>query len=250
MGSSSINDAAIAKEEIAAVEKKPTVVFVLGGPGAGKSTQCANISKCIGFTHLSSGEVLRKASEWDPDNGEMIKSMLKDGQSVPPDITLRVLQKAMKQSGNDKFLLDGFPRDEEIRAAFEDAINIEPELVIFFDCSAEERERRILSRNQGRVDDNKESVRKRFTYFEKYTLPVVEYYRSRGKVYVIDASKPKDEVFETLKTYLTPLAPRIETEVVSEAKLKQKVKCWVWLQLRLQVKLKKVKWWAWLQQRL
>ncbi|XP_012079714.2 UMP-CMP kinase 3 [Jatropha curcas] len=221
MGSSSINDAAIAKEktdqEIDAVEKKPTIVFVLGGPGGGKSTQCANISKYIGFTHLSSGEELRKAGDSDPDNGEMIKSMLKDGLSVPPDITLRVLQEAMKKSGNDKFLLDGFPRDEEIRAAFEDALNIEPELVVFFHCSAEERKKRILSRNQGRVDDNVESVSKRFTYFDEYTLPVVEYYRSRGKVYEIDASKPMDEVFDTLKTCLTPLSPRIETEVVSEA---------------------------------
>ncbi|PKI73720.1 hypothetical protein CRG98_005961, partial [Punica granatum] len=41
------------------IKKKPTVVFVLGGPGSGKGTQCANIVKHFGFTHLSAGDLLR-----------------------------------------------------------------------------------------------------------------------------------------------------------------------------------------------
>lgn len=38
---------------------KPKVVFVLGGPGAGKGTQCANIVKEFGWCHLSAGDLLR-----------------------------------------------------------------------------------------------------------------------------------------------------------------------------------------------
>jgi cytidylate kinase len=37
----------------------PTVVFVLGGPGAGKGTQCANLVRDYDFEHLSAGDLLR-----------------------------------------------------------------------------------------------------------------------------------------------------------------------------------------------
>ena len=36
-----------------------TIVFVLGGPGAGKGTQCERIVEEFGFTHLSTGDLLR-----------------------------------------------------------------------------------------------------------------------------------------------------------------------------------------------
>ncbi|XP_050215217.1 UMP-CMP kinase 3-like [Mercurialis annua] len=187
------------------VKKNPVIVFVLGGPGGGKSTQCSNLAKEIGYTHLSSGELLRKARKSDLENGPLIESLIKEGKSVPPDVTMRILLKAMSESGTNRFLLDGFPRDDEIRVAFESAVGIEPEMVLFFDCSEEERERRILNRDQGRVDDNPESIRKRFNYFEQHTLPVVEYYRAKGKVYQIDAAKPMEEVFETLKSFFRSL---------------------------------------------
>ncbi|MED6211682.1 putative UMP-CMP kinase 1 [Stylosanthes scabra] len=44
---------------VSIVEKIPKVVFVLGGPGSGKGTQCANIAKLFGYTHLSAGDLLR-----------------------------------------------------------------------------------------------------------------------------------------------------------------------------------------------
>lgn len=39
---------------------------------------------------------------------------------------------------------------------------IQPELVLFFDCPEEVMERRLLGRNEGRTDDNIETIRKRF----------------------------------------------------------------------------------------
>ncbi|KDO85397.1 hypothetical protein CISIN_1g028031mg [Citrus sinensis] len=130
--------------------KKPTVVFVLGGPGSGKGTQCANIVEHFGYTHLSAGDLLRAEIKSGSENGTMIQNMIKEGKIVPSEVTIKLLQKAMEESGNDKFLIDGFPRNEENRAAFEAVTKIEPEFVLFFDCSEEEMERRILNRNQVR----------------------------------------------------------------------------------------------------
>ncbi|XP_059651696.1 UMP-CMP kinase 3-like isoform X2 [Cornus florida] len=190
-------------------EKKFRVVFVLGGPGSGKGTQCANIVQHFGFTHLSAGDLLRAEIKSGSENGTMIQNMIKEGKIVPSEVTIKLLQRAMQESGNDKFLIDGFPRNEENRAAFESVTGIEPEFVLFFECSEEEMERRLLNRNQGREDDNIDTIRKRFKVFMESSLPVIEYYKSKGKVRQIDAAKPIEEVFEAVKAVFTPLNEKV-----------------------------------------
>ena len=62
----------------------PQVVFVLGGPGAGKGTQCTNIvERCKGWAHISAGDCLR-AERNNPDSkdGELINNIIKEGKSV------------------------------------------------------------------------------------------------------------------------------------------------------------------------
>ncbi|XP_022742396.1 UMP-CMP kinase 3-like isoform X2 [Durio zibethinus] len=192
-------DAANKDVNVSLADKKPTVVFVLGGPGSGKGTQCANIVEHFHYTHLSAGDLLRAEIKSGSENGydihtclqkldiTMIQNMIKEGKIVPSEVTIRLLQKAMLESGNDKFLIDGFPRNEENRAAFEAVTKIEPEFVLFFNCPEEEMERRLLSRNQGREDDNIETIRKRFMVFLQSSLPVIEYYKAKGKVREVTA---------------------------------------------------------------
>ncbi|XP_072983603.1 UMP-CMP kinase 3-like isoform X3 [Typha latifolia] len=179
--------------------KKVTVIFVLGGPGSGKGTQCANIVQNFGFTHLSAGDLLRAEIRSGSENGTMIQNMIKEGKIVPSEVTIKLLQRAMLEDANDKFLIDGFPRNEENRAAFERVTKIVPEFVLFFECSEEEMEKRLLNRNEGRVDDNIETIRKRFKVFVESSLPVIEYYDSKGKVKKIDAGKTISDVFEDVK---------------------------------------------------
>ncbi|CAN1854350.1 UMP-CMP kinase 3 [Linum perenne] len=158
-------------------EKKPTVVFVLGGPGSGKGTQCTNIVENFGYTHLSAGDLLRAEIKSGSENGTMIQNMIKEGKIVPSEVTIKLLEKAILDNGNDKFLIDGFPRNEENRAAFEAV---------------------------GREDDNIETIRKRFKVFLESSLPVIEYYDSKGKVKKVDAAKSVEEVFEAVKAIFTP----------------------------------------------
>ncbi|XP_059313083.1 UMP-CMP kinase 3-like isoform X1 [Lycium ferocissimum] len=189
--------------------KKVTVIFVLGGPGSGKGTQCTNIVENFGYTHLSAGDLLRAEIKSGSENGTMISNMIKEGKIVPSEVTIKLLQRAIQENGNDKFLIDGFPRNEENRAAFEAVTGIEPEFVLFFDCPEEEMERRLLGRNQGREDDNIETIRKRFKVFMESSLPVIEYYNSKGKVRKIDAAKPVGEVFEAVKAVFAPAAEKV-----------------------------------------
>eukprot|EP01018_Ginkgo_biloba_P027948 Gb_40483 [translate_table: standard] len=184
--------------------KKLSIIFVLGGPGSGKGTQCAKIVENFGFTHLSAGDLLRAEIKSGSQNGTMIQNMIKEGKIVPSEVTVELLQRAMQESENEKFLIDGFPRNEENRAAFECVTGIEPEFILYFDCPEEEMERRLLNRNEGRVDDNIETIRKRFKVFVESSLPVISYYELKGKVRKIDAARTKEDIFEGIKLLFTP----------------------------------------------
>lgn len=54
----------------------------------------------------------------------MIQNMIKEGKIVPSEVTIKLLQRAIEENGNDKFLIDGFPRNEENRAAFESVVSL------------------------------------------------------------------------------------------------------------------------------
>ncbi|KAG6474309.1 hypothetical protein ZIOFF_068235 [Zingiber officinale] len=62
-------------------------------------------------------------------------------------------------------------------------VGVEPDLVLFFDCPEEEIVERILKRNQGRIDDNIDTIKKRLESFKKLSLPVIDHYTAKGKVY-------------------------------------------------------------------
>ncbi|KAJ3672623.1 hypothetical protein LUZ60_007344 [Juncus effusus] len=103
-------------------DRKIKIVLVLGGPGSGKGTQCEKIVKNFGFTHLSAGDLLRAECKSGSEYGKMIENLMKEGKLVPSDLIVPLIQKAMFESRNDKFLIDGFPRNEENRLAFEEIV--------------------------------------------------------------------------------------------------------------------------------
>jgi UMP-CMP kinase len=89
-----------------------TVLFVLGGPGAGKGTQCERLVKDYGFKHLSAGDLLREEQDRPGSQfGELIKTYIKEGQIVPMEVTIQLLENAItatiKEENNHKFLIDG-----------------------------------------------------------------------------------------------------------------------------------------------
>ena len=60
------------------------VVFVLGGPGVGKGTQCAKVVAQYGWVHLSAGDLLREEVKSGSPNGDMINGFIKEGAFTCP----------------------------------------------------------------------------------------------------------------------------------------------------------------------
>ncbi|XP_027355132.1 UMP-CMP kinase isoform X2 [Abrus precatorius] len=187
------------KDGICPKHTAPFITFVLGGPGSGKGTQCEKIVATYGFKHLSAGDLLRREMVSESEFGSMILNTIREGRIVPSEVTVKLILREMESSDNNKFLIDGFPRSEENRIAFEQIIEAEPNMVLFFDCPEEEMVKRVLSRNQGRIDDNIDTIKKRLKVFEALNLPVIDYYAKKGKLYRINAVGTVDEIFEQVR---------------------------------------------------
>lgn len=194
----------------------PNVVFVLGGPGTGKGTMCELAESQLGWTHLSIGELLRKACEAGGASAEIIQAHMAAGELVPNEITVTLLKDAMEQTtrttGRTNFLLDGFPRSTANLAAWNELFGAELELptMLFLECPYEVLEARILGRAKftGRSDDNIASIKLRVETFKAETLPIVDQFRRENKCVDIDTSQERqavyDEVAQNLSTYTDP----------------------------------------------
>jgi UMP-CMP kinase len=182
-----------------AAAKTYKVAFVLGGPGSGKGTQSAKMVEEFGVVHLSAGDLLRAHMKSGSEDGKMVADMIANGQIVPSSVTVGLLQGAMDASGKSQFLIDGFPRNDENRDAFERQTGIEPTVIFYFDCPEAVMERRLLGRNEGRTDDNEATIRKRFAVFQQQSLPVIQHYGGLGKVARINADRDADEVYKEVR---------------------------------------------------
>lgn len=184
---------------------KPNVVFVLGGPGTGKGTMCELAESQLGWTHLSTGELLRDERQLGGPSADIIEAYNTAGKLVPNNIVMKLLKDAMENvtrlTGKNNFLLDGFPRSMNNLEGWYELFGRDEELpkMLYFECPYEVLEKRILSRAKysGRSDDNIESVKLRFDTFKSETLPIVELFRSKNLCVEIDTSQERQTVYNT-----------------------------------------------------
>ncbi|KAM3720150.1 UMP-CMP kinase [Dirofilaria immitis] len=212
----------------------PKVVFILGPPGCGKGTQCMKLEKNFGLKHLSAGELLRaERKREDSKFGQLIESHIRNGTIVPVEITCKLLENSFKNSFrrsrfgckiyhenhmanlipkqrmnamNDSplakvFLIDGFPRNQNNVEGWE-RIMISKAKVLFvlcLDCPDDICVKRCLSRNEGRSDDNEESLRKRIKTYHTQTIPIIEHYKVQNLVRQVSAMAPEEEVYKEVE---------------------------------------------------
>lgn len=182
------------------------IIFIVGGPGSGKGTQCERIVQKYGYTHLSSGDLLRAEVASGSALGQQLAEVMRQGQLVPLETVLDLVKTAMCQAcarGSRGFLIDGYPRDIDQGKQFE--AEIQPsQLVIFFDASEETLVKRLLKRGEtsGRADDNAETVKQRLRTFQQATRPVIDYYGARGKLVTIKAEGAVEEIFAQVCKHL------------------------------------------------
>jgi adenylate kinase len=188
-------------------------LLLIGPPGSGKGTQGQLLSDKFGLAHIAAGDLLRAEVEAGTPLGKEAADYLDLGELVPDDLVIALIMPvvvAAVEAGG--YVLDGFPRSVGqalvARSMAEEAGAI-PDAVIYLEASRDELVQRILARAEveGRSDDTAEIVHNRLEVFDEATHPLVDYYRSRGLLHVIDANLSEEEVAAQILAAIGYLAP-------------------------------------------
>jgi adenylate kinase len=191
------------------------IVFVLGGPGSGKGTQCAKIAEKFGFIHLSSSDRLRKEANSGSELGKDVGVAMASGSLVPQAPILDLLRQAIEKSGAKKIIIDGYPRTLDQAKEFEESI-CPARQVLFFDMDEETLKGRLLKLGEtsGSADDNVESIVNCLSKFNEESLPVVSFYSKLGNLRKIDGRYSVETVFaQTIGYFESPSDPAVGVEI-------------------------------------
>ncbi|KAJ3195213.1 hypothetical protein HK101_000807 [Irineochytrium annulatum] len=190
------------------------IVFVLGGPGCGKGTQCVRLAEEFNLTHLSAGDLLRAEVASGSERAKELDMLMKEGKIVPMEVTIKLLQEAMEaSSGSSGFLIDGFPRQLDQAIAFEETV-APCRMALYFDCPENVLEQRLLKRGEtsGRADDNIDTIMKRFKTFVNTSMPVIEHFKGMGKCVQISSVAPVEDVYTATRGhFVDPTKPIAKT---------------------------------------
>ena len=206
-------------------------MILFGAPGSGKGTQARNLMRDRNIPQISTGDMLRAAAASGTRLGRQVKSIMDSGQLVSDDIMLDIIKERLAEpDAAGGFVLDGFPRTlaqaeglEELLDSMGKPLDAAVLMDIDFDillkrltgrrtCSAtgkllniyfspqEEIEecRKAGGELVQREDDNEETISDRLDVYRRHTEPVIEYYKSRGKLKAIDADGSVEEVYARL----------------------------------------------------
>ncbi len=203
-------------------------IILLGGPGAGKGTQAQVLQQRFGYRQISTGDLLREHRNNGTELGKAAEGYMKRGELVPDELMIKMVEGELR--GDTAVLFDGFPRTVAQAKALDDLLVSRgrglPQAV-YFNIAREILEERLLGRwtnpRTGRVyherfnppkaagiddedggplvqreDDKPETIQRRLDVFQAQTMPLVEYYLTRGRLAEIDATLPVANVTHVL----------------------------------------------------
>jgi adenylate kinase len=186
-------------------------LVILGPPGAGKGTQAARISDRYNIPTISTGDIFRANIDQGTDLGRKVEPILEAGDYVPDDLTNALVADRLGWEDTVRgFLLDGYPRTQaQVHALDEVLANQGTALdgVLELAADTDELVARLLNRahEQGRADDNEETIRNRMDVYAEQTSPLVTIYRERGLLLRVDGAGDIDEISERIYAALDEL---------------------------------------------
>ena len=187
--------------------------LVLGPQGSGKGTQAKRIADAHGLPHVSTGEMFRALDGATP-LGREVNEIMGRGDLVPDEITIRMIRERLAQEdARGGFILDGFPRNLAQAQALDDMldeIGRRLDVILFFDLDDETAMERALgrARQEARSDDTPESIARRLALYHEQTKPVIEHYRTTGKLVPLHAGRSVEEVAAEIESALDTVGAR------------------------------------------
>lgn len=200
-------------------------IIILGPPGSGKGTQAKLIAERYGIEHISTGDIFRAKKNEDSELGRKIKELIDNGQFVPDDITIKIVEEKVESLENG-YILDGFPRtipQAEVLKTFSSI-----DYVIYIDVSQKTLVKRLSSRLMctcgesynritkppkvdnkcdkckkdlyQREDEKPKVVNERLKVYKEKTKPLLKFYKD--VLVKVDGEPDIPLVFEEIKKVL------------------------------------------------
>lgn len=166
-------------------------IVLLGAPGSGKGTLAQRLAGDLGVPHLSSGALLREEAGRGSELGRRVGHYLAQGALVPDHLTDAVLAATLDAARSDGgYVLDGYPRTVHQAERLGDDV-----VVVHLDVPDEVARRRLLARDEGRVDDADPGVvDRRLAVYHDQTAPLLDFYGRRGALVTVNGDQPPDAV--------------------------------------------------------
>jgi adenylate kinase len=189
-------------------------ILLLGPQGSGKGTQAKRIAAAYDIPHIETGGRLRAESALETELGLRVKPIIDSGRLVPDDLMIELIREWLgRPEATRGFVLDGFPRtmaQAEALDAMLREIGREPDIVFEFQISDDLAKERLLQRaeEEGRTDDTPELIGRRLALYHEQTEPLVEHYRTTGKLVGVHADRTVDQVFGELQDALEQVGAR------------------------------------------
>ncbi len=183
-------------------------IIFFGPPAAGKGTQAKILEEKYGLKQLSTGDMLRAEIAADTELGKKAKHLMDQGKLVPDHVVIDMIAKRIDDPACAKgVIFDGFPRTvaqaEALAAMLAERgkhIDIVMELVADQDNIVARMEKRAAE--EGRSDDNIETMKKRLAQYNDYSVAVLLHYRAQGEVPIIDGNQPVEAVTARIEEIL------------------------------------------------
>jgi adenylate kinase len=217
-------------------------IIVLGAPGAGKGTQAKLIAERYAIAHISTGDILRDNVVRVTELGRKAKAIMERGELVPDDLVNDMVRNRLALPDCDQgFILDGFPRTTAQAEWFDLFLETRnfagrrlPPIVINVQVGYNQLLQRLTGRRTcptcGRIyniyfqpprrqgicdldgvpiiqrrDDAEEVISERLKNYERQTLPLVDYYRRRGRLHQLNGEQPVEKVTAEMASLLDKL---------------------------------------------
>ncbi len=210
---------------------KPLAIIILGVQGSGKGTQAKMLIEKFGLEYISSGDLLRARKKKKDFTGAKIGRVIDRGLRVPTPVIFKMWMDKLEEFKNKKrfkgLAVEGSPRtvpEAEMLELALDWYEWKNKKVIYIDISLKEAvwrlTRRRMCRKCGRImpfvgefrkmkkcdkcggelftrkDDNEKAIRNRLGWFKKEVMPVINYYKKRGKLIRINGEQLIEAVFK------------------------------------------------------
>ena len=209
-------------------------IILLGPPGAGKGTQAKSISNRYSIPHISTGDIFRKNISENTPLGVEAKRYMDNGQLVPDEVTINMVKDRLQDEDcKNGYLLDGFPRTVNQAESLQEFLDergesLDTALLIEVpkDFILERMTGRRVCPSCGasyhvkfnppvdgkcelcgsdvvqRKDDTEETVKERLDVYERQTQPLIDFYRKKDSLSIVDGTKAINEVFESICSIL------------------------------------------------